>query len=168
LIFVDEFGLHLALTRTHARALHGQRAEVWEKVERGKKMSAISALGLRGIFAPMIIEGAVDQLVCDRYVECLLVPHLLPQDCVMLDNLNFHSSSRAASLIEAVGAQVDHFPAYSPDFNPLEEGISKIKATLRKCKPETERALFHSFAFALQQISRSDILGWFKHCGYRT
>jgi len=168
LIFVDEFGLPLALTRTHARALHGQRAEVWEKVERGKKMAAISALGLRGRFAPMIIEGAIDQLVFDRYVECLLVPQFLPQDCVMLDNLNFHSSSRAASLIEAVGAQVAHFPAYSPDFNPLEEALSKIKATLRKCNPETARALFHSFAFALQQSSPSDIRGWFKHCGYRT
>jgi transposase len=168
LIFVDEFGVHLALTRTHARALHGQRAEVWEKVERGKKMSAISALGIRGIVAPMVIEGTVDQLVFEQYVECMLVPHLRPQDCVMLDNLSFHYSSRAFSLIEAAGAKVDHFPAYSPDFNPLEEGISKIKATLRKCKPETERALFNSFAFALQQISRSDILGWFKHCGYRT
>ena len=168
MIFVDEFGVHVAMTRTHARALHGQRAEVWEKVERGKTMSAMSALGLRGIFAPRVIEGAVEQLVFEQYVECLLVLQLLPQDCVMLDNLSFHYSSRVSSLIEAAGAQVDHCPASSPDFNPLEEGIAKIKATLRKYKPDTERALLHAFAFALQQISRSDIRGWFKHCGYQT
>ena len=52
----------------------------------------------------MVIEGAVDQLVFDQYVEFLLVPQLLPQDCVMLDNLSFHSSSRAYSLIEAASA----------------------------------------------------------------
>lgn len=168
MIFVDEFGVHLAMTRTHARAPQGHRAEVCEKYERGTKISAISALGMRGVFAPMVIAGAVDQLVFDRYVEFLLVPHLLPQDCVLLDNISFHSSPRAHSLIEAAGAQIEHFPAYSPDFNPLEECISKLKATLRKRKPETERALLTSLAFALEQVSSSDILGWFKHCGYQT
>jgi transposase len=168
LIFVDEFGVPLALTRTHARAPQGQRAEGWERFERGPKMSAISALGRRGVFAPMVIEGAVEQLVFDQYVESLLVPHLPPKERVRLDNLSVHYSPRASSLIEAAGAQVEHFPTYSPDFNPLEECISKIKATLRKLKPETERALLKSLAFALDQISRSDILGWFKHCGYHT
>lgn len=168
MIFVDEFGVHLAMTRTHARAPQGQRAEVGERFERGTQRSAISALGMRGVFAPMVIEGAVDQLVFDQYVESVLMPHLLPKDLVMLDNLSFHYSPRASSLIEAAGAQVEYFPAYSPDFNPLEECISKIKATLRKLKPETERALLTSLAFALDQISSSDILGWFKHCGYHT
>jgi transposase len=168
LIFVDEFGVHLAMTRTHARAPQGQRAAVCETFERGTKMSALSALGMRGVFAPMVIEGAIDQLVFDQYVESMLVPHLLPQDRVMLDNISFHSSPRANSLIEAAGARVEHFPAYSPDFNPLEECISKIKTTLRQLKPETERALLNSLAFALDQISSSDILGWFKHCGYHT
>jgi len=168
LIFVDEVGVPLAMTRTHARAQQGQRAEVCEKFERGTTMSAISALGMRGVFAPRVIEGAVEQLVFDQYVEFRLVPHLLPQDCGRLDTLSFHSSPRGHSLIAAAGAQVGHFPAYSPAFNPLEACISKIKATLRKLKPETERALLNSFVFALEQISRSDILGWFKHCGYQT
>jgi transposase len=168
LIFVDEFGVHLAMTRTHARAPHGERAVVCEKFERGAKMSALSAMGVRGVFAPMVIEGAVDQLVFDQYVEIVLAPHLLPGDLVLLDNISFHSSPRASSLIEAAGARVEHFPAYSPDFNPIEECISKIKAILRKLKPETEQALLKSLAFALAQISFSDILGWFKHCGYNT
>jgi transposase len=168
LIFVDEFGVHLAMTRTHARAPQGERAAVREKFERGAKMSALSALGVRGVFAPMVIEGSVDQLVFDQYVEFVLAPNLLPGDLVMLDNISFHYSPRASSLIEAAGASVEHFPAYSPDFNPIEECISKIKAILRKLKPETERALLKSLAFALEQISCSDILGWFKHCGYNT
>jgi transposase len=168
LIFVDEFGVHLAMTRTHARAPHGERAAVCEKFERGAKMSALSAMGVRGVFAPMVIEGAVDQLVFDQYVEMVLAPHLLPGDLVLLDNISFHSSPRASSLIEAAGARVEHFPAYSPDFNPIEECISKIKAILRKLQPGTEQALLKSLAFALTQISFSDILGWFKHCGYNT
>lgn len=168
LIFVDEFGAHLAMTRTHARAPRGERARVCEKFERGAKMSAISAMGLRGVFAPMVIEGSFDHEVFEHYVEFFLVPYLLPGDVVMLDNIQFHYSARAISLIEAVGASVEHFPAYSPDFNPIEECISKLKAILRKLKPETEQALIEALAFALEQVALSDILGWFKHCGYNT
>lgn len=156
------------MTRTHARAPQGERAEVCEKYERGGKLSAISAMGLRGVFAPMVIKGSVDQCVFEHYVEFFLVPHLRPGDRVMLDNIRFHYSPRANSLIEAASASVTHFPAYSPDFNPIEEGISKIKALLRARKPETERALLKSLTFALEQISCSDIRGWFKHCGYNT
>ena len=125
-------------------------------------------MGVRGVFAPLVLAGSGDQLVFDHYVEFVLAPNLLPGDLVMLDNLRFPYSPRASSLSEAAGARVEHFPAYSPDFNPIEEGISKIKAILRKLKPETERALLKSLAFALEQISCSDILGWFKHCGYDT
>ena len=166
LILVDEFGVHLAMTRTHARAPAGVRAEVTETFERGSKLSAISALGRRGVFAPMVIEGSFDHEVFEHYVEFFLVPHLLPGDRVMLDNIKFHDSPRAISLIESAGASVEHFPSYSPDFNPIEECISKIKTILRTLKAETERALLKAFAKALEKVSLSDILGWFRHCGY--
>lgn len=168
LVFVDEFGVPLAMTRTHARAPRGERAAVCEKFERGPKLSAISAMGLRGVFAPRVIEGSVDQDVFDRYVEVCLVPHLLPGDRVMVDNIRFHYSPRARALIKSAGARLEQLPAYSPDFNPLEEGISKIKAILRQLKAETERALLNALALALEQISLSDIRGWFRHCGYKT
>ena len=168
LIFVDEFGGHLAMFRRYARAPHGHRALVCEKVERGAKFSALCALGLRGVFAPLLIAGAVDHVVFEPYVECCLVPQLLPGERVLVDNIRFHDSLRARLLIETVGARVEHFPAYSPDFNPLEECISKLKTILRTHHPATPPALLHSFAFALEQISAADILGWFKHCGYRT
>jgi transposase len=167
LIFVDEFGVHLALTRIYARAPQGEHATVCEKFERGPKISAISALGLRGVLAPMVIAGSFDQEVFDRYVEFMLVPHLRPGDQVMLDNISFHYSARAISMIEAAGASVEHLPAYSPDFNPIEECISKIKTILRTLKAETEGALLKALQMALEQISHSDILGWFRHCDYR-
>ena len=75
------------------------------------------------------------------------------------NNISFPSSPRASSLIEAAGARVEHFPAYSPDFNPIEECISKIKAILCKLKPETEQALLKSLAFALAQIWLSSHMG---------
>lgn len=116
----------------------------------------------------MLIAGAVDHVVFETSVECGLVPQLLPGERVLLDHIRFHDSPRACSVLETVGARVEHFPAYSPDFNPLEECISKLKTILRTQHPATQPALLHSFAFALEHISAADILGWFTHCGYKT
>jgi transposase len=154
------------MTRARARSPKGLRAETVEPFNRGQNISTIAAMGLRGVCAPMTIEGAINTEVFDLYVEQMFVPVLQPGDIVLLDNVKFHYSERAISLIEAAGAEVLHIPAYSPDFNPIEECISKIKETLRSLKARTKRKLYNALAKAIEKITAQDILGWFKHCGY--
>ena len=100
------------------------------------------------------------------YVAQMLVPNLRAGNIVLLDNVKFHYSPRAIALMEAAGARVFHIPAYSPDFNPLEECISKIKEALRSMKARTQRKLFNALAKAIATVTESDIRGWFEHCGY--
>jgi transposase len=100
-----------------------------EPFNRGQNISTIGAMGLRGVCAPLMSEGAVNTEIFDLYVEHMLVPVLRGGDIVLLDNVKFHHSERAISLIEAAGAAVLHIPAYSPDFNPIEHCIAKIKET---------------------------------------
>ena len=114
----------------------------------------------------MSIEGAVDTQVFDIYVEHFLVPSLLEGDIVLLDNVKFHYSEQAIGLIEAAGASVLHLPAYSPDFNPIEECISKIKQSLRSAKARTKRKLLNALAKAIKKVTIDNICGWFAHSGY--
>ena len=132
----------------------------------GRNISVISALALRGVLAPMTIEGAVNSEVFELYVEYLLAPELRADDIVVLDNVKFHYSTRAVSLIEAAGARVEYLPAYSPDFDPIEECIAKLKTILRTFKARTQCALRTALKYALAQVTTEDIRGWFKHCGY--
>jgi transposase len=166
LVFVDEFAIHTAMTRTHARAPRGQRAEVREPSHYGQSTSVIGALSLRGVLAPMTIEGTVNRQVFDVYVEHFLVPELRRGDIVFLDNVKFHYSESAVSLIQAAGASVQYLPAYSPDFDPIEECISKLKAILCKLKARTKRKLGNVLRYAIEQVTLEDIRGWFTHCGY--
>lgn len=163
---IDEFGVHLAMSRAYARAPRGLRAEVVEPFETGLNISVISALTWQGIRAPMMIEGAIDGEVLGLYVEHFLVPELQPGDIVMWDNVSTHQNQRAIALIEATGARVEPFPAYSPDFDPLEECISKVKAELRHDRPDTVPKLRNALKRAFAKVTRKDIRGWFKHCGY--
>lgn len=163
---IDEFSINTSMTRSHARAPKGERAEVTEPFEVDTKLSVISAMSQRGIEATMTIEGSVDGDVFNVFVENFLMPRLKSGDVVIMDNVPFHHNKTALGLITTTGAQVEHLPAYSPDFNPIEHCISKIKSALRSAKARTRRKLERSLAEAVDQVTLTDIKGWFNHCGY--
>jgi transposase len=166
LVFVDECGSTIALTRLYARAPRGQRAYGSAPRNYGKNTTLIAGLTLEGVQAPFILEGAVDTLAFETYVEQVLSPSLRPGQVVVLDNLSVHKGERVRQAIEASGCQVLFLPAYSPDLTPIEEAFSKLKAWLRRLGARTREALEEAIAEALEQITVQDAHGWFWHCGY--
>ena len=71
-------------------------------------------------------------------------------------------------LIEERSCEVVYLPPYSPDFNPIEQAFSKLKASLRATEARTREALIEAMGAALSTISARDAWGFFSHCGYRT
>jgi transposase len=166
LVFVDECGSNIALTPLYARAPRGERAFGSVPRNWGKNTTLLAGLTLAGIQAPMILEGAVDTLAFETYVEQVLAPSLRPGQIVVLDNLRVHKGERVRQAIEARGGQVLFLPAYSPDLTPIEEAFSKLKTWLRRLGARTREALEEAIAQALEQITMPDARGWFGHCGY--
>jgi hypothetical protein len=70
--------------------------------------------------------------------------------------VKFHYSERAENLIEEAEARGLHIPTYSPDFNPVEKSISKIKALLRAAKAQTRRKLLNAPAKAIPNFQREE------------
>jgi transposase len=127
----------------------------------------IGAVSLRGLVATLTVEGAVDALCFDAYAKRVLGPRLRRGDVVVLDNLGAHRASRIEQVAAERGAQVLWLPPYSPDFSPIEQCWSKIKAFLRGAKARTNEELNRALGQAIKLVTKSDIRGWFKHCGYR-
>jgi transposase len=165
-IFLDEFGITLTMTRTYARAPRGHRAVMIEPFQHGPNFSVMSAMGVAGRWAPFLIAGAINSEIFTRDVEQFLVPCLRPGQQVWVDKVKCHSAPTALAAIAATGARLGYLPTYSPDFNPLEHGISQIKEPLRAAKARTPRTLTTALAQALNTVTTSDIRGWFTHCGY--
>ena len=165
-VFVDECGSNIALTPLYGRAPKGQRATDSVPRNRGKNTTLIASLSLEGIGASMIIEGAANAVAFEAYIEHILVPSLVKGQIVVMDNLRVHKSARVRQLIEEQGCQLLFLPAYSPDFSPIEEAFSKVKAFLRRMKARTREALQEALAQALLTVTPQDARGWFEHCGY--
>jgi transposase len=166
LVFIDEAGSHIGMTRDYARAPRGQRAHDDVPRNRGTVTTMLGALGLDGILAIMTVEGATDTDVFEAFVTHLLVPKLTPGDIVVMDNLGAHKPPRIAQLIHAAGATLVFLPPYSPDLNPIEECWSKLKAILKSLAARSRGALDGAIAQAVERITPSDATGWFRHAGY--
>jgi transposase len=83
-----------------------------------------------------------------------------------MDNLSSHKNAEVVAMIEATGAEVWFLPRYSPDYNPIEEMGSKVKAYLRKVKARSRKKLVNAIGKAHQSVTAQDAAGWFAHCGY--
>jgi transposase len=166
-VFIDEMGSNLGMTRLYGRAAPGQR--VYDEVpgNQGGNVSTIGALGLEGMRTGLSVPGPIDGDTMLFFVEELLVPTLKRGDIVVMDNNPIHKLDEIEDAIEAAGAWVLFLPPYSPDLNPIEPCWSKVKAGLRSLKPRTLDDLFAALAAAFASITTLDILGWFRHCGYR-
>jgi len=166
LVFVDECGTHIGLTPLRARAPKGERAFGRAPRNRGKNTTLIAALSSEGMRAPMSVEGATDSIAFEIYVEHFLCPALLAGQVIILDNLGAHKGGRVEELIKSRGCELLFLPSYSPDFSPIEEAFSKIKAIVRKAEARTREGLLEAIAQALEAVTRQDAKGWFAHCGY--
>jgi transposase len=167
LVFIDESGFHTSMTRLRARAPRGERAYGKVPRNRGKNTTLIASITFEGVMGEvMTIEGATDALAFEAYIEYFLAPTLKEGQVVVLDGLGAHRTDKVRELVEARGAELLFLPSYSPDLNPIEEALSKIKNIVRKAQARTREALVEAISRALSTITLEDVAGWFAHCGY--
>lgn len=163
---MDETGSHIAMTPLYAYAPRGQRAIGKVPRNYGAIMSLIASISMQGMGEALILDGAADGAAFESYIEQILAPSLRPGQIVILDNLSIHLGPRVKQAIEGRSCRLLFLPAYSPDFSPIEEAFSKLKALLRQEGARTREALQEAIAVALDLITAQDALGWFTHCGY--
>lgn len=163
---LDESGAKLGMTRLYGRAAGGQRVNDHVRKNYGQSWTMVAMIDLQGVKALMLLEGAMDTLVFETYLEKQVCPLLHSGDILILDNLSAHKSHRVSSLVECCGARVEYLPPYSPDLNPIELCWSKVKTFLRAAKAKTAQTLFDAVHDALVSVTFSDIRAWFRHAGF--
>jgi len=167
LVFVDEMGTHTSLAPIYAYTPVGERAFFKIPRNRDKNTTLLTSMTTGGMGPSMAVEGATTSRVFETYVERLLAPALKAGEVVVMDNLGAHRPKRVRELIEAMGCELIYLPSYSPDLNPIEEALSKIKHILRNIGARTKEALVEAIGRALAAVSTQDVRGFFVNCGYR-
>jgi transposase len=156
------------MTRLRGRAPRGQRLVAAVPHGHWKTTTLIAALDYQGVRCSMTLDGAVNRLAFEAFVEQVLLPTLRPGDLVIMDNLSSHKGTRTPQLIQAADAELVYLPPYSPDLNPIEPAFSKIKQALRSLACRQVETLWNTMQSVLDRVTASDAQGFFEHCGYAT
>ena len=154
------------MARLRGRAPRGERCVAAVPHGHWKTTTFTAGLTVRGLVAPMVIDGAMDGAAFRAYVETILVPELRPGDTVVMDNLPAHKAEGVRKAIEGAKASLLYLPPYSPDFNPIEMAFSKLKALLRAAAPRTVPKLWRTIAEAIDRFKPAECRAYFAAAGY--
>lgn len=83
-----------------------------------------------------------------------------------MDNVSIHKVAGVREAIEARGATLFYLPPYSPDFNPIEQFFSKLKALLRKAAANSIASLWTAIASCLKEFSPRECAAYLANAGY--
>lgn len=115
------------MTRLYGWGPTHQRVEYSVPHGHWKTTTFVAAFRLDGLFAPLVVDGAMTGDLFVKYIQQELAPQLRSGDILILDNLPTHKVKGVAEAVQTRDATVVYLPPYSPDFNPIEQVFSKIK-----------------------------------------
>lgn len=152
------------MIRLYGRAQKGERVLDYAPHGHWNTTTLVAAITWQSAIAPMVLDGTMDRLSFEAYVEQVLIPELNTDAIVVMDNLSAHKSKKIQKLFDDAGIELHYQPPYSPDFNPIELMWSKVKNSLRGAKARTQEQLYEAITHALEKITSSDTQGFFRHC----
>jgi len=166
LVFLDEAGSHLGMTRTHGRSLEGERATCKRSAAYKSNISLIGAVQLSGMCALYPYDGSIDG---DKFLSFLdehLIPVLPRGKVLIMDNLRVHHIAPVKERLEKAGIGLLYLPPYSPERNPIEETWSIIKRIFRSAEANNIVDFINTLKKAREAITPAKLAGLFRHAGY--
>lgn len=166
LVFIDETWIKTDMAPIRGWGPKGERLPGYAPDSRWRTYTFIGALRVNALTAPCVIDGPVNGGLFRLYVEHLLVPTLRAGDIVILNNLGSHRGHAVRDAIRSAGATLAFLPSYSPDLNPIEQALSKIKHWMRMAQERTLEAISERVAHVVAAITERECRNYIHNVGY--
>jgi transposase len=165
LVFIDETGTSTTMARRRGRSSRGPRLIGYVPHGHWKITTFVATLCCNAIMAPFVIDRPMNGPIFTAYVTHCLMPTLTRrhrrhgqsqapqgQGCRQGDRSGQHQGALPA--------------AYSPDLNPIERFLAKMKTLLRKAAERTTEDLWNRIGKLLDAFSPPEYANYFRHEGY--
>lgn len=166
LVFLDESGVNIGMTRRYGRAIGKARVHGSAPLNVPTSQTVLASVRLNGQITYTMYPGGTSGERFLDYLKNVLIPTLHKGGIVVMDNMRSHHVKGVEEVLRAAGIIPLYLPPYSPDLNPIEMLWSKMKAILRKLGCNIAVLLPQMVAHALALVSPEDCFGWFTADGY--
>ncbi len=142
------------------------------------RYSILPAISLDGVLHIDILTRSWTADEFRPFVVALLGrmnPYPQKNSVLVLDNASTHHFEGLRELVEAQGMRLRYLPPYSPDFNPIEQGFSAMKAWIRRNNAfvlgeltgdETCDPFAILWEAVFDSMTPEHIEGWYRDSGY--
>lgn len=163
-----------SVLRRYGWSARNTAAHVTIPFSRGKRVSILAAMDVKGFFGWGNVEETFTRLEFHHVFKEKILPFLnpwpLPRSIVIMDNAKIHMYKELQALIHATGALLFFLPPYSPDLNPIEVGFSLLKRWIQR----HANMAFREDPLAVLKVAmykctkQKDEVGenLYSHCGY--
>ena len=138
ILYADEAGFSSAERYAWGWSKRGEICQMPRPGGHGQKrhwISAILASDYRWLM-PWVVQGTINRSVVEQWLVAL--GQSLPQDAtdpkpyvLIWDNASFHLNGNLLELAKQYHIRIVQLPAYSPDFNPIEQCWATLKHWIR-------------------------------------
>lgn len=137
LVFVDESGTDRRIGfRKTAWSPLGIAPVQRQALSRGDRYQILPAFTSEGILAVSIYKGTTDTSLFEDFLVNILLPkcgrYPAKNSVIVMDNASIHHSEGIRQVCTDAGVILVYLPPYSPDYNPIEEFFSELKAFVKK------------------------------------
>ena len=173
LVFLDETGCDdRDNIRKYGYSLIGESPIYHRFLNRGTRISAISAISQEGLICYELLTGTTNGEIFYDFIRGSLIPEMQPfpgkNSVLVMDNCSIHHITPVKDLLEAAGILTVFLPPYSPDYNPIEKLFSYIKYYLKNHDEliQVTGQIKPTLHTAFSTVSTEYCKGWIKDCGY--
>ena len=166
LVFLDESGVNIGMTRRYGRAIGKARVHGSAPLNVPTSQTVLASVRLNGQITYTMYPGGTSGERFLDYLKNVLIQTLHKGGIVVMDNMRSHHVKGVEEVLRAAGMIPLYLPPYSPDLNPIEMLWSKMKAILRKLGCSIAALLPQMVAQALALVSPKDCFSWFAADGY--
>ncbi len=115
----------------------------------------------------LVVTDTVNNNAFLAFLEFVLLLTLDRGSVIIMDNWTVHYGEDVNELVERFDCELLYLPTYSPDLNPIEQLFAKLKALIKRLRPETIDNLIQAFCEAVETVTPKQVLNTFEHCGYK-
>jgi transposase len=169
-IYIDEGGFNLHLRRNRGRSKVGKRASVTIPTVKGRMITLILAMNIKGVLNYRIITDSTCNSVkfgefLRETIEKVSLNVNLNGSWFILDNAQIHKTMQIRSLFDERDYTLKYLSPYSYMLNPAENVFSKIKTSVRAKLSENNENLVLSniIKVAITEVTGTDCFNYVSH-----